>query len=418
MTDTEILSRLGIALAIGLLIGLERGWHTREWEEGTRVAGLRTYGLIGLLGGVWALISQQVNILLLGFGFLGLTLIILTAYVMRVRAKHEIGITSAIAALLTFALGAMAILGYHLAAAAAAVIVTLLLDLKPQLHGWLRKLEPRELNASLELLLISVVMLPILPNQGYGPWQALNPYAIWWMVVLITGISFVGYFAMKIGGTRYGALLTGISGGLVSSTAVTLTLAKLTQREPRHADAMASGILAACATMFPRILLIATVINPDLFFPLLWPIAIIAGLTYLAAWLFWHKARQTVPTEPPALTNPFQIGMAIRFSILLAVILLLARAMQAWLGDTGLYLLSALSGTTDVDAISLSVSRMSLDALPLEVTVTAILLAAASNTVVKSAFALYIGGAGLGLRVGLASILALLAGAIPILYLH
>ncbi|HID49594.1 MAG TPA: MgtC/SapB family protein [Chromatiales bacterium] len=416
MTDTEILTRLGIALAIGLLIGLERGWHTREWEEGTRVAGLRTYGLIGLLGGIWALISQQVNILLLGFGFLGLTLIILTAYVIRVRAKHEIGITSAIAALLTFALGAMAILGYHLAAAAAAVIVTLLLDLKPQLHGWLRKLEPRELNASLELLLISVVLLPILPNQGYGPWQALNPYTIWWMVVLITGISFVGYFAMKIGGTRYGALLTGISGGLVSSTAVTLTLAKLTQHEPRHADAMASGILAACATMFPRILIIATVINPELFFPLLWPIVIIASLTYLAAWLFWHKAKPAVPGEPPALTNPFQIGMAIRFSILLAVILLLARAMQDWWGDTGLYLLSALSGTTDVDAISLSVSRMSLDSLSLQATVIAILIAAASNTMVKSAFALYIGGVGLGLRVGLASILALVAGGIPILY--
>jgi uncharacterized membrane protein (DUF4010 family) len=414
MSEPDILYRLGVALVLGLLIGLERGWQTREREEGQRVAGLRTYGLIGLLGGIWALLAEQAGILLLGFGFLGLTLIIIAAYLQRIRASQDIGITSAIATLLTFTLGAMAVMDYMLAAVSTAVIIALLLDLKPQLHAWLKKLTPRELNASLELLLISVVLLPILPDKGYGPWQALNPYAIWWMVVLIAGISFVGYFAMKIGGTRYGAILTGITGGLVSSTAVTLTLSRLNRDHPQQANAMASGILAACATMFPRILLVATIVNPALFLPLLWPMGLMAAISYGAAFVYWQRAGRMPAEGGTTLSNPFQIGMAIRFSLLLALILLLSRAMQDWLGEAGLYLLSALSAITDVDAINLSVSRMSLGEISLQVAIVTIYIAAATNTLVKSLFALYIGGRDLGLRVGLASLLAIALGSVPI----
>ena len=401
---------LGVALALGLLIGLERGWESRERAEGRRIAGLRTYGLIGLLGGVFALLGERLGAAILGFGFLGLAVLLVAAYYRRFRLSGDLGITSMVAALLTFGFGALAVMDHLFLATAAAVVTTLLLDLKPRLHAWLRKLTPEEINASFELLLISVVLLPILPNQGYGPWQALNPYAIWWMVVLITGIGFIGYFAMKIGGARHGALLTGITGGLVSSTAVTLTLSRFAREQPGHRAAMASGILAACGTMFPRILLLASVINPALFTPMALPVAVATGIIYLAAWGLWRGAGEQTGQETLPLSNPFQIGMAIRFSLLLAAILLLSEALREWLGDAGLYLLAAISGMTDVDAITLSVSRLGAQDLATGVAVLAIFIAAASNAIVKSLLALYVGGRRLGWQVGLPQMIAIALG--------
>jgi len=407
MTDFELLSRVALALVLGLIIGLERGWKTRNVEDSHNIAGLRTYGLLGLLGGVWALISQLTSMLMLGFAFLGLSLVLIAAYFSRFRRYRDIGVTSVIAALLTFALGALAVLGHGMAAVSVAVIATLLLDLKPVLHGALDKLEPKELKASLKMLLISVVLLPILPNQGYGPWQALNPYTIWWMVVMITGISFLGYFAMKLGGTRRGALLTGLSGGLASSTAVTLSLSRLARETPDDVNAMASGILAACGTMFPRILLISTVLNPKLFVPLMWPTMTAAVVTYLAAFALWQHARSN-PDGTSRLSNPFQLGMALRFSVFLAIILLLSKALREGFGDTGLYALAAISGLTDVDALTLSAARMSVAEISISVTVTAIIIAALTNTLIKCGFATYIGGLRLGLRVSLPLLGALL----------
>ena len=401
---------LGVALALGLLIGLERGWESRERAEGRRIAGLRTYGLIGLLGGVFALLGERLEAAILGFGFLGLAVLLVAAYYRRFRLSGDLGITSMVAALLTFGFGALAVMDHLFLATAAAVVTTLLLDLKPRLHAWLRKLTPEEINASFELLLISVVLLPILPNQGYGPWQALNPYAIWWMVVLITGIGFIGYFAMKIGGARHGALLTGITGGLVSSTAVTLTLSRFAREQPAHRAAMASGILAACGTMFPRILLLASVINPALFTPMALPVAMATGIIYLAAWGLWRGVGEQTGQETLPLSNPFQIGMAIRFSLLLAAILLLSEALREWLGDAGLYLLAAISGMTDVDAITLSVSRLGAQDLSTGVAVLAIFIAAASNAIVKSLLALYVGGPRLGWQVGLPQMIAIALG--------
>src|SRR5450759_138144 len=227
MTELENFKLLGIALAIGLLIGLERGWRTRDREEGMRVAGLRTYGMISLLGGFSGILAQQVDPFLMGFAFLGLTSVLLLAYNKSVDKFEDFSITSIIASLITFTLGALTIFGHITLASASAVVITSLLGFKPLLHGWMKKLEQQELYATLKLLLISVVMLPILPNQGYGPWAAFNPYHIWLMVVLIAGISYLGYFAIRIVGDQHGPVLTGALGGLVSSTAVTLNLSKL-----------------------------------------------------------------------------------------------------------------------------------------------------------------------------------------------
>ena len=218
MSELENFKLLGIALAIGLLIGLERGWRGRDLGEGMRVAGLRTHGMIGLLGGLSGILAQQVDAFLMGFVFLGLTSVLLLAYSKSLDKFQDFSITGVIASLITFTLGALTVFGHITLASASAVVITALLGFKPLLHGWLKKLEQEELNATLKLLLISVVILPILPDQGYGPWDAFNPYHIWLMVVLIAGISYLGYFAIRIVGNQHGPVLTGALGGLVSST--------------------------------------------------------------------------------------------------------------------------------------------------------------------------------------------------------
>ena len=399
MIELENFKILGISLAIGLLIGLERGWRARDRDDGMRVAGLRTYGLISLMGGLWGILAQQIDPLLMGFAFLGLTSVLLLAYSKSVNKFEDFSITSIIASLITFVLGALTVFGHIMLASASAVIITSLLGFKPLLHGWLKKLEQQELYATLKLLLISVVILPILPNQGYGPWAAFNPYHIWWMVVLIAGISYLGYFAIKIVGNQHGPVLTGALGGLVSSTAVTLDLSKLSPQYPNMENVLAAGILTACATMFARTLLLASIVNPAVFRVLLPALLIMSIFTYLLAFLLWRNAREFRTSEEVTLENPFQLGMALKFGAFLVVIMLLSKLLKVYFGDMGAYFLAAASGLADVDPITLSLSQMSKEGLEVSVAARAILIAVSVNSGIKSIFSWVIGGRVLGLRV-------------------
>ena len=385
------LVNLGIALALGLMIGSERGWQERRAEEGSRVAGIRTFGLIGLLGGLWALLSQDMGETLLGFAFLGLTMVLVIAYRQGQKEGHDVGITTLIAALITFALGAFTVRGYAAPAAAGAVATTALLSLKPTLHRWLSNLEAEEFYAALKLLLISVVLLPVLPNQGYGPWGVLNPYHIWWMVVLIAGLSFAGYIAMKAVGTERGILLTGLLGGLASSTATTLTFARLA-RHIRLGQILAAGTLVASATMFPRVLVEVAVINPQLLPALIPPLGLMTLTSAVYSLWLWRRHRGQPHTGKLPLHNPLELKSALQFGLLLSVILVLAEALRAWQGDAGIYLLAFVSGIGDVDAITLSMARMSTQDLPAEVAERAILIATLTNTLMKGVLVATIAG--------------------------
>lgn len=400
MTELENFKLLGIALAIGLLIGLERGWRTRDRDEGMRVAGLRTYGLISLLGGLSGILAQQIDAFLMGFVFLGLTSVLLIAYSKSLDKFGDFSITSIIASLITFTLGALTVFGHITLASASAVVITSLLGFKPLLHGWMKKLEQHELHATLKLLLISVVILPILPNQSYDPWAAFNPYHIWWMVVLIAGISYLGYFAIKIGGNQQGAVLTGALGGLVSSTAVTLNLSKLSTQYPNMTNVLAAGILTACATMFARTLLVTWFINPTLSNALLPALLVMALFTYLIAFLLWKSARGFRTDEEITLQNPFQLVIALKFAAFLVLIMLLSNVLKDYFGNMGTYFLAAISGLADVDPITISLSQMSKGNLEVGVAARAILIAVAVNSGIKSIFSGVIGGWALGLRVG------------------
>jgi uncharacterized membrane protein (DUF4010 family) len=357
------------------------------------------------------LLATRLGTLVLGIAFLALAGVLAVAYLSNLQNEDDVGITSLMASLLTFAFGAMAGLGEVAAAAAFAVLTTLLLGFKPQLHHWVGALEGRELRAGLQLLLISVVLLPILPDQGYGPWQALNPYEIWWMVVLIASISFVGYFAIKIAGTGKGALYTGLFAGLASSTAATLSFSRAAHSKPASAPFLATGVLLACGTMFPRMLLIAVLLNQQLLRPMLVPAAVMAVVTYGTACYYWLRTAKgdRHDTEAP-LDNPLELKAAVVFGGLLALITLLGKALKAWLGTAGVLMLAGASGVADVDAITLSLSRMSQEELTTGTAVLGIIIAAAVNTLVKGGMAAAIGGRVLGLRVGLPLLAAAVAG--------
>jgi uncharacterized membrane protein (DUF4010 family) len=407
-----------LALLIGLLFGVERGWRHRETPEGERTAGLRTFALLGLLGGICALLAARFGGLVFGLAFLAVALVLVAAHRVESRVNRDLGMTSVAAALLAFGLGGLSVAGEPSLAAASAVLAALLLSYKRTLHGWLGRLQRDELLAVLKLLLISVVVLPLLPDRGYGPWDALNPRAIWWMVVLIASISFVGYVAVRIGGTQRGLLFTGLFAGLASSTALTLQFSRAARASADAAPLFAAAILIACGTMFPRMLLVASLIHPALF-QALWPAAsiMLVGSALPALW-FWHRgARDGAPGPRSLLKNPLDLLPALGFGALLALVMLLGEGLRRVAGDAGLLALAGVSGLSDVDAITLSFARMASADLALQTASTGIVVAAASNTLAKAALASGVGGVALARRVVPPLALSAVAGLLVIFLL-
>jgi uncharacterized membrane protein (DUF4010 family) len=384
------------ALGIGLLIGIERGWSGRLEDEGDRVAGIRTFSLVGLFGGVWTEVSRFVNEWILAVAFLALAALVITSYVIEVKVEEEkdLGITTEVALLLTFTLSSWAAFGYHVYALGATVIVISLLSLKPTLHSWLHKIEVKEIYAGIKLLIITVILLPLLPNKGYGPWEAINPHWIWWMVVLISGLSFIGYILIKYLGEDKGTMLTAITGGLASSTAVTLSLAQFARQQKRIVSGIfIAGVLVASSIMFVRVGIEVAVVNASLLYPLWIPLITMLILTLGSGFWLWRKHLQLEDDQPPIeLKNPLQFFTALQFGLLLGVILLLATAMEKWYGDQGIYLLALFSGLMDVDAITLSLSRMAEEGTDPNVATIGILIAVITNTLVKAGLFIFWAG--------------------------
>ncbi|MCR9307738.1 MULTISPECIES: MgtC/SapB family protein [Vibrio] len=391
VSGEHLIWNLLIALLLGAIVGTQRGWVMRNSVEGSRVAGIRTFSLVGLLGGLVGILANIYTPLLIGFAFIALVILTCIAFVIQQKKSGDVSITGVVSIMVVFVLGNLAVSGEAVLAAAAAVITAVVLDNKRELHQALQKLQEYELDAALRLLLISIVMLPLLPNQSYGPWNALNPYEIWWMVVLIASISFVGYFAIKIGGAKRGILFTSVFAGLSSSTALTLQFSHLSREQASISPLLASGILLSCGTMFPRLLIVLSVINPQLV-KLLWPIvmAMMVAL-YIPAWWIWRRSEVEQIEQSNKQTNPLALQSALFFGLVLAVIMLLAHALSDWFGNAGVLILSALSGITDVDAISLTLGRQSTQTLSVTTAALGILIAASVNTIVKMGMVIAIG---------------------------
>lgn len=415
MDEIEIFKRLGLALAIGLLLGLERGWQQRAAPSGQRVAGIRTFALMGLLGGLWSLLGMQAGELAMAVAFAAFAALIVTGHVIRARGKAEdYGITTEIAELLTFSLGALAVRGQMDVAAAGGVVVLALLALKETLHQFVLRVEAKEIRAAIRLLLISVVMLPLLPNQGYGPDEALNPYKLWLVVVMIAAISFVGYVAIKVLGPRIGTILTGFFGGLASSTALTLSFARLGKETPELQRLLASGVAIAAGTMFLRILLIVVLLSPPMLPGLSLPMGIMALVSYGGGLALWLSGRGVGLTAHTPLPNPFELATAIKFGLFLAAILLASKYLQDYVGNAGVLALAAISGLADVDAISVSMARMANMGMSLPVAVAGVVVAAFVNTIIKGGMVVVLCGGVMGRRIAVLFTLICLSGTIAL----
>ncbi len=416
MPETVVMfERLAVALALGLLVGMERGWKGRELAPGERVAGVRTFTVLGFLGGLAALLTLATNAatlaatVLAAGGLLGLN-----HWYTLTRQDADVGATTLMAALATFGLGALAGLGELAVAAAGSVVLAIVLGVKQELHRFVARLDHRELMAGLELLAISVVLLPVLPDTAYGPVGGINPYEIWWMVVLIAGLSFLGYAAVRVAGAAHGVMLTGLIGGFASSTVIALNMGRLAQRDAAAGTAplLAAGAAAALATMFPRVLVIVAAIAPASAVPLAW--ALVPGcLAMLAsvAWR-WRRAAGVSDTQSLLPRKPFELRTALEFAAILTVITLLVEAVRRALGDQGLYAVALLAGLFDVDAISLSFAQMIADGrTAASVGVLAVVLGVLANMLAKPLLLILIGTPRVALHLLVPLALATAAGA-------
>ncbi len=421
MEEAELFRRLGIALAVGLLIGLERGWQARDEAEGSRTAGLRTYALSGLLGGVSAALADATEPLMLAAGLITFAGAFTWFSWNEARAKEEFSVTGVVAALLTFTLGAYAVLGDANVAVAGAVAMALLLALKQTLHGWIRNITWLEFRAVLILLAMSFLLLPVLPNRTVDPWDTLNPAAIWLLAIMIAGLSFAGYVAIRLIGDKAGIIVAAIAGGLTSSTATTLSLARWAKSHEGATPLLAGGILLAGMVMVIRVIVIAGTLNRALIIGLALPLGA-ASLVLLAGGLLLilRPAKDAAAKkEQPKLDlkNPFDLATALKLTALIAVITLLSKLAATTLGTGGVYALAAVSGLADVDALTLSMARMGGNQIAAEDATAAILLAAVVNTVSKAVMAAWIGGRRLGLQVGIVSAIAVaVIGAVHLAY--
>jgi uncharacterized membrane protein (DUF4010 family) len=408
------------ALAVGLLIGLEREQVKTETGGGA-IGGIRTYPIFALIGALSTML-ENASMWLPLVALAGVITLLAISYAGDVRNGAEHGLTTEASVLATFLLGALATgrgvvepMGTRLLLVVGlGVILTFLLSSKQRLHGFVAKVSREDLFATIKFLIAAAIVLPLLPREDIGPLDAINPFSVGLMVVLISGLSFLGYVAMRLYGKGRGVLLSAAIGGLVSSTAVTFAFANRTKEDPKLAPVAAAAIAIASTIMIGRVAVLVGVINPGLLGELA-PALIGAAMGGILGGFVGYRGTKKQDGDDLGVKNPFELGNAIRFGIAFAVILLATKAARQYLGDQGLYIAAGVAGLTDVDAVSLSTAKQ---AGPDDVAAAiAILIAVASNTIVKSSIAAVVGGRRLGKRaflIGGLIIAGAALGAIPL----
>jgi uncharacterized membrane protein (DUF4010 family) len=419
MMDTlELFQRLGVALAIGFLIGLERGWKARNEPEGGRAAGLRTHALGGLLGGVWgalALTRENDGLIAIALAFAVYSGAILLFRYRESIDEKTFGVTTVVAAMLTFALGALAVMGDMAVAGGMGVAAAALLAFKDVLHGWVGRISWLELRSGLLLAAMTFILLPMLPDRTIDPWNTINPFEMWLLTVMIAAISFAGYIAIKAVGDEAGIVMTGVAGGLASSTAVTVTLAEMAKEHPEKVAPLTSGALFASATMAARVLAVVAAVGTSILPKIALPIGV-GGVALLGiAFYFLKQNTSGVGGGRLKLTNPFELKTVLKFGLLLTAITAATKLLTRIGTGQGVYVLALFSGIADVDAMTLSMSRQAADPGSVTLAANAILIVVAVNTVAKAMIGWMTGGAEFGKRMMAAAVVAIAAGGATLL---
>lgn len=410
-----------IAILLGALVGIEREKHKTETTEIGQTAGLRTFILLALLGASAGWLSHELKTpwvlaaaLLIVGGF------VVVGYLVTTRGTPlAAGMTTEVAAIIVFLLGAIVMLGFSEIAIALSVVTAAVLAYKKPLHGFVGKLGWDDVFAGLRLLIATFIALPLLPDKPIDPWGALNPYQLWLLVIFISGLSLVGYVLTRWLGPGKGALITGLAGGLVSSTAVTLSFSQEARSNPKNATALACGILLSWAVMFGRILVLVAVVNRTLLAPILIPFGVMGLVVGLFAAFYYPRDREAKTNGNSEgdlkVTNPFSLTEATKFAAFFAVVLVAVKIAQDNFSDGGVYAVAGIAGLTDVDAIVLSMADFAKSGT-MQVAATAIVIAALANTATKCAIAFVLGGVSLGKWLLLATVVILIVGVASVFF--
>jgi len=381
------------AILLGAFIGIEREKRRTEEADAGIIAGLRTFTLLALLGAIagWLSRTSTAPWILVG-ALLVVGAFVLVGYFVTARSGST-GLTTEIAALVVFVLGAMVMLGHRELAIGLGVVTAAVLAYKEPLHGVVAKMGWDDVFAGVRLLIATFIALPLLPDRAIDPWGALNPYSLWLLVILISSLSLIGYVATRWLGPGRGAAITGLTGGLVSSTAVTLSFAKESRENPKHAGVLACGILLAWCVMFARVIIEVMVVNRSLLAHVAAPFLVMA-LTAggFAVLLYFRNRSAHVGARADVIVkNPFSLTAATKFALFYAAILLIVKIVQQNFNGEGMYVVAALAGLTDIDAITLSMAEVAKTG-DSQVAVTAIVIAVLSNTLVKCGMAVALAG--------------------------
>ena len=416
MTGLEDASELASALGIGLLIGSERGWSAREEIEGSRVAGLRTFGLLGLAGGLAAVLAQH------GAGPTGIVVsagavsAILIGYARDTVHNLNVSATTTIAGVLTIGLGALAAADFPALAAGTAALMVVLLAFRYELHRWIADLSEADIKGIVRFGLIALVALPLLPDRNFGPYAAWNPHAIWLVVVFVTGLSLVGYFAVRRLGATRGTLALAAVGATVSSTAVTVALARQLREPDSPTAVLVAGISIASAVMFVRTLVLTAMLVPFA----LPTLALVIGPGAIVAsgfglWAAGRSDRMKTPIQS-LLSNPFDLRPALAMAAIVVLMSLATRWATLRYGDSGIAVVLAITGAMDVDSAILTMHGLPSETLDTRLAGLILAMPILLNTLVKAGITVTLGGWKCGHRAALpllasvaAALLALIA---------
>ncbi len=388
-----ILQALIVSASLGALIGTIRQWGKQHEEQSADgFAGVRTFTLWALLGTSSAAISAQ----FVPAAFVATLLLIGGQLILRGvfgRVDFKIGFTTTAASLLTFLMGGLVYWGETQAAVVLSAGTMLLLGFKQPIHAWTRKFTEADIRSTLQFVAITGVILPLVPNRGFGPYDAFNPFAMWLMVVLISGLGFVGYLLMRIMGAGTGIALTGLVGGLASSTATTLTFSRRSREDPAASSGYVLAVVLASTVMLARVAAVSLVLQQKLF-AVVWPALLAMALPgiFYAAWVLLIRRSQMKLIEAPELKNPLSLVTAIKFAAIYAIVTLVVRAVAEEEISQGMLAVSFFSGLTDMDAITLStIDATKTGGMGESLAARLIIVAVIANTLAKAAIALLLG---------------------------